>query len=103
MTEVAPNTDAAKMVEMELKRHYRPMGKHEIVGHLRPAKKVKNAGGEEIEVHPAEFIKGEMYPSVYGGVGFKDKIWAGTTIRVPADEAKVMRDKGIAERGFHDD
>lgn len=102
MTEVAPITAAPKMVAMELKRHYRPMGEHEIIGHLRPAKTVKNAAGEEIEVHAAKFIDGEMFPSVYGGVGFADKIWAGTTIRVPEAEAKVMRDKGIAERGFND-
>ena len=30
-------------------------------------------------------------------VGYENKIWAKTVIEVPEDEAKVMRQKGIAE------
>ena len=103
MTEVAPNTATpTKMVAMELHRHYVPMGEYEIVGHTRPAKSVKNAAGEDIEVVAEKFIEGEMYPSVYGGVGFANKIWAGTVIRVPLGEAERMKKLGIAERGLHD-
>lgn len=98
MTEVAPNTaTATKLVAMELKRHYVPQGEIKIVGHLRPAKVVKDAAGHEVEVAPETFIEGEMYPSVYGGVGFANKVWAGTVIEVPEDEAKTMRKLGIAE------
>lgn len=98
MSQDAPNTAApSKTVAMELKRHYVPMGDYSIVGHTRPAKVVKDAAGHEVEVAPEKFIDGEMYPPIYGGVGFKNKVWAGTVIEVPEAEAKTMRKNGIAE------
>lgn len=87
----------AKTVMMELKRHYVPHALVTIVGHQRPARMVKNAAGEMKEAEPAKFIDGEMYPAAFPGVGYDNKIWAGTVIEVPEAEAKDMRKKGIAE------
>lgn len=87
----------AKMIKMELKRNYVPLKPYNIVGYERPAKVVKNAAGEMKEVEPAAFIDGEMYPPLFAGVGFDGKVWAKTVIEVPEAEAKVMRQKGIAE------
>lgn len=92
----APTT-AVKTVKMELKRHYVPRKLVSIVGYERPARFVKNAAGETKEVEPAKFIEGEMFPPIFAGVGYDNKIWAKTVIEVPEDEAKVMRQKGIAE------
>lgn len=89
--------DTAKAVKMELKRHYVPHKLISIVGYQRPAKVVKNAAGEMKEVEPAKFIEGEVYPAIFPGVGFENKIWAGTVIEVPEDEAKTMRQKSIGE------
>jgi len=94
---------------MELKRHYVPHKLISIVGYERPARFVKNAAGEMKEAEPAAFIEGEMFPPIFAGVGYgreydkagamtrEAKIWAKTVIEVPEDEAKVMRQKGIAE------
>lgn len=95
------STDAlnapTKTVAMELKRHYVPHKLVSIVGYQKPARIVKNAGGEKVEVEPARFVEGEMFPPIFPGVGFDGKIWAGTVIEVPEAEAKDMRQKGIAE------
>lgn len=88
---------AVKTVKMELKRNYVPHKLVSIVGYERPARFTKNAAGEMKEVEPAAFIDGEMYPPIFAGVGYPNKIWAKTVIEVPEDEAKVMRQKGIAE------
>lgn len=90
----APTT---KTVKMELKRHYVPHKLISIVGYERPARFTKNAAGEMKEVEPAAFIEGEVFPPIFAGVGYENKIWAKTVIEVPEDEAKVMRQKGIAE------
>lgn len=99
MSTDALNTTAAteKTVAMELKRHYVPVNLQRIVGYQRPARIVKNAAGEKVEVEEAKFIEGEMFPPIFPGVGFDGKIWAGTVIEVPEAEAKTMRSKGIAE------
>ena len=91
----APTT--AKTVKMELKRHYVPRKLVSIVGYERPARFVKNAAGETKEAEPAAFIAGEMFPPIFPGVGYDNKIWAKTVIEVPEDEAKEMRQRGIAE------
>lgn len=88
---------APKMVAMELKRHYVPHKLGRIVGYQKEARIVKNAAGEKVEVEPARFVEGEVFPPIFAGVGFDNKIWAGTVIEVPEDEAKTMRAKGIAE------
>ena len=99
--QVAPNT-APKLVAMELKRNYRPMGTYEIVGHTKPARVVKDAAGKEIIAQAEEFIEGEAFPHPFGSTGFVDKMIAGTLIRVPVDEAERMKKLGIAERALRD-
>ena len=98
-----------KMFPVLLQKNYVPQGEYEIVGYLKEAVKVKNAVGQMVIVEPEEFVKGEMKPHESPGVGFgpmtmKDgrqvnaKIWAGTTIKVPVNEAKYVVAKKIAER-----
>lgn len=109
-----PQTSAAsiekqKLFPVFLIRNYVPMGNYEIVGHLKEAVKRKDAAGNWRVVEPEEFIEGVMKPHDSPGVGFgamemKDgstvnaKIWAGTTIKLPVDEAKSVVAKKIAER-----
>jgi hypothetical protein len=80
-----------------------------VVGYLKEAVKQKDAAGNMRVIEPEQFIEGEMKPHQSPGVGFgrmemKDKtwvnakIWAGTTIKVPLDEAKYVVAKKIAER-----
>ena len=98
VTQVAPTeAPAVKPVKMVLKRHYVPHKLISIVGYERPARFVKNAAGETKEVEPAKFIEGEAFPALFPGVGYDNKIWAKTVIEVPEDEARDMRQKGIAE------
>lgn len=68
-------TVAKKMITMTLKRHYVPKGEYEVISraeHEQP------------------------------GVGYPNKLWAGSVIKVPEDEARDMRAKEIAERSFDD-
>ena len=100
MAEAAPNAKAGetgKTLKLELKRHYVPHNLVSIVGYQRPARFVKNAAGEQKEIEPAKFIDGEMYPAIFPGVGFEKKIWAGTVIELPEDEARQAKGKGIGE------
>jgi len=102
VTQVAPNNqpktpDPIKTARMELKRNYVPKNLVSIVGWQKPAVMRKNAAGEMREVEPAEFREGEMKPPEYAGTGFPNKIWAGTIIEVPEDEAREMRKLQIAE------
>lgn len=97
VTTPAPAPVAEKAVKMELTHNYVPLKLISIVGYQKPAVTRKNAAGQMIEVEPAEFIEGQMKPPVYPGTGFPNKIWAGTVIEVPEAEAKVMRQRKIAE------
>lgn len=101
--------EAVKLFPVLLTKNYVPIGTYEIVGYLKEAVKQKDAGGNWRIIEKEEFIKGEMKPHQSHGVGFgpmemKDgtmvnaKIWAGTTIRVPVDEARTVVAKKIAER-----
>lgn len=98
-----------KMFPVLLSKNYVPKGSYEIVGYLKEAVKVKDAAGAWKIVEPEEFIEGEMKPHATPGVGFgamemKDgkmvnaKIWAGTHIKLPVDEAKALVAKKLAER-----
>jgi hypothetical protein len=98
-----------KMFPVVLKKNYVPRGAYEIVGYLKEAVERKNAIGKIEIIEPEKFIDGEMKPHATPGVGYgaieKDgkvlvnaKIWAGTTILLPIDEAKVLVSKKIAER-----
>lgn len=97
MTEVAPNKET---IVVKLLKHYVPMGEYEVVGHDRPEITAKDAAGRQVIKQEAAFIAGEMYPAPYPGVGFENKIWAGTHIRLPRDEAKKLYDARKAERPF---
>ena len=99
----------AKLFPVMLSKNYVPIGEYEIVGYLKEAIKRKDAAGNWRIIEKEEFIEGEMKPHQSPGVGFgkmtmKDgstvnaKIWAGTTIKVPLDEAKRAISKLIAVR-----
>ena len=103
---MAPDT---KMFPVLLIKNYVPRGEYEIVGYLKEAVKRKDAAGNWRTVEREEFIKGEMKPHQSPGVGYGEhidnagkktnaKIWAGTQIRLPVDEAKQVVAKKIAER-----
>ena len=87
---------APKFVAVELKRNYRPTGEFHIKGYERPERIAKDAGGREFVVEPASFIDGEMKPPRYHGVGTDGKIWAGTVVELPEDEARAIAKRGIA-------
>lgn len=87
---------------MELKRHYHPKGEFEVVGYNQPEIKRKGPDGREVIIQPAAFIPDEVAPSPMPGVEVKNKIWASTIIKVPVDEAKVMRANGIADAAIED-
>ena len=102
-------SEPAKLFPVLLNKNYVPKGEYEIIGYLKEAVKVKNAAGKEEIVEQEKFIEGEMKPHVSPGVGYgaieKDgkvlvnaKIWAGTHIKLPIDEAKHLVSKKIAER-----
>lgn len=87
-----------KMFPVQLLKNYAPKGAYEIVGYLKEAVKRKDAAGAWRIVEPEQFIEGEMKPHEMPGVGFPGKIWAGTHIKLPLDEAKHLVAKKIAER-----
>jgi len=102
-------SEPTKLFPVLLTKNYVPKGEYEIVGYLKEAVKHKDAAGNMKIVEPEEFIEGEMKPHVSPGVGYgemimKDgskvnaKIWAGTHIKLPVDEAKHLVAKKIAER-----
>lgn len=93
-----PMAEAAKMFPVLLSKNYAPCGEYQIVGYLKEAVKRKDAAGNWRIVEKEEFIEGEMKPHASPGVGYAGKIWAGTTIRLPVDEAKSVVAKKIAER-----
>lgn len=93
-----PNMASDKLFPVVLQKNYVPKGEYEIVGYLKDEVKRKNPAGQWVVVEKEEFIEGEMKPHPSPGVGFPGKIWAGTTIRLPIDEAKVLVSKKIAER-----
>jgi hypothetical protein len=87
-----------KLFPVLLTKHYAPQGKYEIVGYLKEQVTAKDAGGNVKIIEPEEFVEGVMKPAPSPGVGFPGKIWAGTTIKLPPDEAKFCVAKKIAER-----
>lgn len=99
----------SKLFPVVLSRNYVPRTEYEVVGYLKEAVKRKDAAGNWKIIEPEEFIAGEVKPHASPGVGYgemimKDgskvnaKIWAGTTIKLPVDEAKAIVAKKIAER-----
>lgn len=123
MTQVAPvettpiEAPSVTMRAMKLLKNYRPADivdptdplkkrvlppNYEIVGWHRPEKKAKDSHGVETIVQTAEFIPGEGAPAPYPGVGFAHKIWAGTVVKLPLDEAKRLQTLKLAERDIDD-
>ena len=88
----------SQMFPVLLLKNYVPQGKFEIVGYLKEAVKQKDAAGNWRVIEKEEFIKGEMKPHQTPGVGYAGKIWAGTQVRLPVEEAKQAVAKKIAER-----
>lgn len=99
----------SKLFPVLLMKNYVPAGEYKIVGYLKEAVKQKDAAGNMKIIEPEEFIEGVMKPHTSHGVGFgememKDKtivnakIWAGTTIKLPVEEAKRAVALKIAER-----
>jgi hypothetical protein len=101
-----------KMVRVKLLRNYRPMEAldptdpkkqrrldpvFEIVGYWKPAVVVRNILGKEETIAPETFVEGEPAPSPKAGVGYTDKLWAGTIVRFTSDEAKYIKANGIGE------
>jgi hypothetical protein len=111
--DMSPPNDAKptteKLFPVVLNKNYVPIGDYEIVGYLKEAVKRKDAAGTERIVEREEFIEGVMKPHNSPGVGFGEyvngdgrktnaKIWAGTTIKLPIEEAKNLVAKKLAER-----
>ena len=116
-TVAALEANKPKMVRVKLLRNYRPQEAldptdpkkqrrldpvFEIVGHTKPAVYVRNKLGKDEEISPAVFIEGEPAPAPKAGVGYMDKIWAGTIVRLSVDEAKYVRANGIGEIDIDD-
>jgi hypothetical protein len=102
MTTTPIETAPAKLVSIKLLRNYVPMGQHEIVGYHKDARYVKNAAGQMVEIEKAEFVAGQPKPPVQPGVGYPSKLWAGTVVKLPTDEAKRAYDLKIGELAFED-
>lgn len=98
MVSPANTATEQKLVPVILTKNYAPSGKFEIVGYLKEAVKRKDAAGNWKIIEKEEFIEGEMKPHPSPGVGYPGKVWAGTHIRLPVDEAKTVVAKKIAER-----
>lgn len=98
--EVPAPKPPVKMHAVRLLRNYRPAGPVEIVGWHKDAVRKKSAAGVMVEVSPAEFIRGEMKPAPYPGVGFPGKIWAGTVVKLTEDEARSVKKQRIGELEF---
>lgn len=94
----APAQEPVKMFPVKLLYNYRPFGEFTPVGWHKPAVEKKNAAGQMIIVEPAEFVEGEIKPAPYPGVGFPGKVWAGSVIGLPRDEAIVLINSRRAER-----
>lgn len=98
MTTETAAPQPSKMFPVRLTKNYVPVGNYEIVGYLKEAVKQKDAAGNWRVIEKEEFVRGEMKPHSMPGVGFANKIWAGTHIKLPIDEAKSVVAKNIAER-----
>ena len=94
----APVQPSQKMFPVKLTKNYRPAGEYEVVGYQRPEKLQKDTAGRVVVVQESKFMEGEMAPPPYPGVGFDNKIWSDTVLKLPIDEAKRLVGKNLAER-----
>lgn len=99
---VKPKTDkpdeAEKLFPVKLLKNHCPAGNYEIIGYLKEAVKVRDAAGKWSIIEPEQFIEGEMKPHSSPGVGFPNKVWAETHIKLPIEEAKRLVAAKAAER-----
>lgn len=93
---VMPEPNGEKLIKMTLDHHYAPTGFYEVVGYNQEEVVKKRADGSTIVVTAAAFIPDVVKPHHIGGVGFQNKIWAGTVLKVQETEARLMRKNGIA-------
>mgnify|MGYP007071662261 CR=1 FL=1 len=89
-----------KLFPVVLVKNYMPAPgiNYEIIGHLQPKVENKDAGGRVTLVSPEKWIDGEPSPAPIPGAGYPNKLWAGTHVRVPVDEAKRLIAAKAAER-----
>ena len=97
---VEPKEVEQKLFPVILKKNYQPLEttKYEIVGYLKPKVERKDSAGKMLQVEPEKFIEGEMHPAPYPGTGYPGKIWAGTHILLPLEEAKLAVARKLADR-----
>lgn len=96
-----PKPEGIELVSVKMEKNYRPKGYYEIGGWLKPAVFKKKFGHEKpVMIEPEEYVKDERAPPSVAGTGFANKIWAGTTLRLPEPEAREVVKAGIASRGF---
>lgn len=106
-TTEAIEANKPKTVAVKLLKNYRPLDIEvdpeggvtgvDVVGYDKAPVLRKNAAGTMIEVEKGGFIRGQQPPPATPGTGFPTKVWAGTTIRLPVEEAKAVRKAGIGE------
>ena len=96
--EMTETKQTEQMFPVVLNKNYAPRGKFEIIGYLSPEVVRKDSAGKVLVIEPKEFKKGEMSPAPYPGVGFDGKVWAGTHVSLPVEEAKSIIAKKIADR-----
>jgi hypothetical protein len=87
-----------KMFPVKLLYNYMPQGEYSKLGWQKPAVERKNAAGQTIVVEPARFVEGETAPAPYPGVGSAGKVWKGSVIGLPREEAIALVDSKRAER-----
>lgn len=97
-SEIAADKQPSKLFPVLLSKNYVPRGEYEIIGYLKEAVKQKDSAGNWRVIEKEEFIEGEMKPHASPGVGYAGKIWAGTHIKLPVDEAKALISRKAAER-----
>jgi len=68
-------TKPKQTTTVRLLKHFKPYGWYEVVGHFTPDE---------------ELVKGVPAPSPYPGVSYEHKLWAGTVVTLPTDEAKGL-------------
>lgn len=105
----ATSEGAVAMFPVKLIKNYVPKGDYQVVGYLKPEIKRKDAAGVWRILEKEEFIDGHPAPPPHPGAGYgehqsKDgsrvnaKIWAGTHIKLPVEEARRLVKLQIAER-----
>ncbi len=97
MTEPAKQA-TGKMFPVRLLRNYQPDHEYEVLGYYKPERKVKDAAGGWIVVDKGGWQAGEMKPAPFPGVGYSNKIWAETYVKVPVEDAKKLIENKSAER-----